>query len=231
MAATIALVDDDQNILTSVGMALEEEGFNLRTYCDGETALEELLREPVDLVLLDIKMPRLDGFEMLRRLRQHQDTPVIFLTSKDDEVDEELGLRMGGDDYVTKPFRMRLLLERVRAVLRRWETAEATTPASQNILSRGNLVMDADRHACWWCGIAVQLTQTEFLLLWTLAYRPGHVKSRQQLMDAAYGENVYVDDRTVDSHIKRLRKKFRAVDPGFDRIETMYAVGYRFKED
>lgn len=231
MAATIALVDDDQNILTSVGMALEEEGYILRTFSDGETALAAIRDEPVDLVLLDIKMPRLDGFEMLRRLRQQQSTPVIFLTSKDDEVDEELGLRMGGDDYVTKPFRMRLLLERIRAVLRRAESTDFGDAARDNVLTRGGLVMDADRHDCWWHGRALQLTQTEFLLLWSLAYRPGHVKTRQQLMDVAYGENVYVDDRTVDSHIKRLRKKFRNVDPQFDRIETMYAVGYRFKDD
>src|SRR5690349_3142961 len=230
--ATIALVDDDRNILTSVSIALESEGYRVETYTDGASALEGLAARPPNLAILDIKMPRMDGMELLRRIRQKSDLPVIFLTSKDDEIDELFGLKMGADDFIKKPFSQRLLVERVKAVLRRVgnrEGAPATQEASK-VIERGKLVMDPDRHACTWDGKQVTLTVTEFLILQALAQRPGIVKSRDALMDAAYDDQVYVDDRTIDSHIKRLRKKFNAVDEDFDMIETLYGVGYRFKE-
>ena len=231
MQQTIALVDDDKNILTSVSMALEAEGYRVRTYNDGEEALQGLSHQPVDLAILDIKMPRMDGMELLTKLKSSSNLPVIFLTSKDDEVDEVLGLRMGADDYIKKPFSQRLLIERIRTLLRRSELAEEkTVKKADTVLVRGPLVMDTDRHSCTWDSKDVQLTVTEFLLLKALASRPGHVKSRDQLMDAAYGESIYVDDRTIDSHIKRLRKKFRQVDNKFSQIETLYGVGYRYSE-
>jgi len=231
MRNTIALVDDDRNILTSVSMALESEGFAVRTYTDGEQALAGLSQSPSDLAVLDIKMPRMDGMELLQKLRQKSAMPVIFLTSKDDEVDELLGLRMGADDYIRKPFSQRLLIERIRVLLRRANLGEDGGEAcGDGVLVRGELVLDSDRHACAWRGQPVQLTVTEFLILKSLAARPGHVKNRDQLMDAAYGESIYVDDRTIDSHIKRLRKKFRQVDPTFGQIETLYGVGYRYSE-
>ena len=229
VAPTIALVDDDRNILTSVSMALESEGFHVRAFADGTEALRSLTHKPADLVVLDIKMPRLDGMELLARLRRRSDVPAIFLTSKDDEVDEALGLKMGADDYVRKPFSQRLLIERIRAVLRR---AAAPSPESsdEKPMVRGDLVLDPARHQCTWRGQPVSLTVTEFLILEALAQRPGHVKSRDQLMDVAYDDNVYVDDRTIDSHIKRLRKKFRDVDAAFASIETLYGVGYRYSD-
>jgi two-component system response regulator ChvI len=228
---SIALVDDDRNILTSVSIALEAEGFDVRTYSDGDEALRGLSARPVDLAVLDIKMPRMDGMELLSRLRQTSSMPVIFLTSKDDEVDELLGLRMGADDYIKKPFSQRLLIERIRALLRREQLAHSTSGSDPSaVLTRGDLTLDSNRHACLWKGRPIELTVTEFLLVKALAIRPGHVKSRDQLMDAAYGEHIYVDDRTIDSHIKRIRKKFKAVDDNFGQIETLYGVGYRYKE-
>jgi two-component system, OmpR family, response regulator ChvI len=232
LPATIALVDDDRNILASVSIALEAEGFRVKTFTDGTEALRALQSQPVDLAVLDIKMPRMDGMELLQRLRKSSAIPVIFLTSKDDEVDEVLGLRMGADDYIKKPFSQRLLIERIRALLRRGELArdgEAAQPA-QTIV-RGDLILDTARHACTWKGQTVDLTVTEFLLLKSLAVRPGHVKNRDQLIDAAYGEHIYVDDRTIDSHIKRLRKKFRDTDGEFSQIETLYGVGYRYRDE
>jgi two-component system, OmpR family, response regulator ChvI len=229
VAQTIALVDDDRNILTSVQMALEAEGFAVRTYTDGSEALRGISQQPVDLAVLDIKMPRMDGMELLERLRRQSEMPVIFLTSKDDEVDELMGLRMGADDYIKKPFSQRLLIERIRVLLRR-EAANRETPVAGDTLTRGELMLDTARHLCTWRTQAVDLTVTEFLLLKSLASRPGHVKSRDQLMDAAYGEHIYVDDRTIDSHIKRLRKKFRVLDGEFSQIETLYGVGYRYKD-
>ena len=230
--ATIALVDDDRNILTSVQMALENEGYEVRAYTDGASALTAINQTPPDMAVLDIKMPRMDGMELLRRLRQTTDMPVIFLTSKDEEIDEVLGLRMGADDYVRKPFSQRLLIERIRAVLRRREAQDESGERAEadKVLQRGKLVMDPLRHACTWEGEQVVLTVTEFLILHALAQRPGFVKSRDQLMDAAYDDQVYVDDRTIDSHIKRVRKKFRVVDDSFASIETLYGVGYRYKE-
>ncbi|WMS44264.1 response regulator transcription factor [Acuticoccus sp. MNP-M23] len=231
--AIIALVDDDQNILASVSIALEAEGFEVVTYNDGVSGLEGLNANPPDLAVLDIKMPRMDGLEMLRRLRQSTDMPVIFLTSKDDEIDELFGLKMGADDFVRKPFSQRLLVERIRVVLRRAQAreqaAEPETPA--RTLTRGHLTMDSDRHTSAWKNRPVVLTVTEFMILQALAHRPGVVKSRNALMDAAYDDHVYVDDRTIDSHIKRLRKKFKQTDDEFDMIETLYGVGYRFKEE
>ncbi|HXV23612.1 MAG TPA: response regulator transcription factor [Alphaproteobacteria bacterium] len=232
MQQTIALVDDDRNILTSVAMALEAEGFAVRTFTDGAEALRGLTSNPVDLAILDIKMPRMDGMELLDRLRKQSRVPVIFLTSKDDEVDEVLGLRMGADDYIKKPFSQRLLIERIRSILRREATARdgGTGASAESIILRGELMLDSARHLCTWKGQAVDLTVTEFLLLKALASRPGHVKNRDQLMDAAYGESIYVDDRTIDSHIKRLRKKFKAIDTDFAEIETLYGVGYRYRD-
>ena len=231
MPQTIALVDDDRNILTSVSMTLEAEGFAVRIYTDGAEALRGLMQSPVDLAVLDIKMPRMDGMELLGRLRKQSQLPIIFLTSKDDEVDEVLGLRMGADDYITKPFSQRLLIERIRTLLRREASRNATgEKTNEAAITRGDLTLDPNRHLCTWKNQPVELTVTEFLLLKALAQRPGHVKSRDQLMDSAYGENIYVDDRTIDSHIKRLRKKFKVLDNDFNQIETLYGVGYRYRD-
>ena len=227
MTATIALVDDDQNILVSLSAALVDEGYKVDTYGDGAEALEGLVRKRADLAILDIKMPRMDGLELLTELRQKDKLPVIFLTSRDDEVDEIMGLRLGADDYIKKPFSQRLLLERIRAVLRRHE-AKSDDENGDSIMRRGDLVLDPARHLCSWKGGEINLTVTEFLIVETLARRPGHVKNRDQLIDAAYGEHIYVDDRTIDSHIKRLRRKFKAVDNEFAGIDTLYGVGYRY---
>ena len=233
MVHTIALVDDDRNILTSVSMALEAEGFAVRTFTDGDTALRGLSARPVDLAILDIKMPRMDGMELLLHLRRQSDLPVIFLTSKDEEVDEIMGLRMGADDYVKKPFSQRLLLERINVLLRRRERAgmDDDDPNIEPPMVRGDLKLDSSRHMSTWRAKPVNLTVTEFLIVKALASRPGHVKSRDQLMDAAYGEHIYVDDRTIDSHIKRLRKKFKDIDPEFEQVETLYGIGYRYREE
>lgn len=230
----IALVDDDENILTSVSMFLEGEGYEVSTYHEGVSALKALTRSPPDIAIFDVKMPQMDGLELLRRLRQSSNLPVIFLTSKDDEFDEAIGLNMGADDYITKPFSQRLLGERIKAVLRRARLTNVDMPTPQEgddqVIRRSKLVLDPNRHACSWDGEPVKLTVTEFLILHALALRPGYVKSRDQLMDAAYDDQIYVDDRTIDSHIKRLRKKFRKTDKTFDGIETLYGVGYKYKE-
>ena len=228
MTHTIALVDDDQNILASLSAALEDEGYRVDTYVGSLEALEGIVRKPVDLAILDIKMPKMDGMELLENLRQKNDVPVIFLTSKDDEVDEVMGLRMGADDYIKKPFSQRLLMERVHAVLRRHELQSQDNSGGE-VMRRGDLVLDKSRHLCAWKDTEVNLTVTEFLLVEALARRPGHVKNRDQLIDAAYGEHIYVDDRTIDSHVKRLRRKFKAVDEEFAEIETLYGVGYRYR--
>jgi two-component system response regulator ChvI len=230
---TIALVDDDSNILTSVSIALEAEGYRIMTYTDGASALEGFESSPPDLAILDIKMPRMDGMEMLRRLRQKSDVPVIFLTSKDEEIDELFGLKMGADDFIRKPFSQRLLVEHVKAVLRRYACKGGTVTKEAdgaNVLERGQLRVDLERHTCTWKNEPVTLTVTEFMILKALVTRPGVVKSRNALMDAAYDDQVYVDDRTIDSHIKRLRQKFKQAVDSFDMIETLYGVGYRFKE-
>ena len=235
MNQKIALVDDDRNILTSVSMALQAEGYNVTTYSDGEQGYEGIQSDPPDLAVLDIKMPRMDGMELLGKIREQSAMPVIFLTSKDDEIDEVIGLRMGADDYITKPFSQRLLIERIRALLRREALREELSAKKQeeteNKIVRGNLILDDDRHICTWKGKAVSLTVTEYLLLKALAHRPGMVKNRDQLIDMAYGENIFVDDRTIDSHIKRVRKKFRDIDSEFSQIETLYGVGYKYKEE
>ena len=232
MSQNIALVDDDRNILTSVSMSLEAEGFAVKTYNDGEEGLKGITSTVPDLVVLDIKMPKMDGMEVLTKLRENSAVPVIFLTSKDDEVDEVIGLRMGADDYIAKPFSQRLLIERIRALLRRQSLHNVKEePSSEEHITRGSLTLDDSRHLCTWDNKPVNLTVTEYLLVKSLAQRPGHVKNRDQLIDLAYGENIYVDDRTIDSHIKRVRKKFKTVDTEFDQIETLYGVGYRYKED
>ena len=230
----IALVDDDRNILTSVAMTLEAEGFEVETYTDGQSALDAFNKRMPDMAVLDIKMPRMDGMDLLQRVRQKSAMPVIFLTSKDDEIDEVLGLRMGADDYVKKPISQRLLVERIRALLRRQDAIageEIEETEETKVMVRGELVMDPLRHAVKWKGQDVSLTVTEFLLLQALAQRPGFVKSRDQLMDVAYDDQVYVDDRTIDSHIKRLRKKMRNTDDEFSAIETLYGIGYRYNEE
>ena len=228
MNEKIILVDDDNHILSSVSVALRNEGWVVETYPDGEKGLIALQRNIPDLVILDIKMPRIDGMEMLKKLRSSSNVPVIFLTSKDEEIDEALGLRMGADDYITKPFSQKLLIERIRAVLRRASILKNTDP--DKVIQRGDLILDVDRHICSWRNIDVRLTVTEFLILKSLIVRPGLVKSRDQLMDVAYGETIYVDDRTIDSHIKRMRKKFKYHDKDFDKIETLYGIGYRYRE-
>ena len=228
--AEIVLVDDDANILASVRIALEADGFRVRSYTDGHSALAALENQPADIGVFDIKMPRMDGLELLRKLRQNSAMPVVFLTSKDDEIDEVFGLKMGADDYITKPFSQRLLIERIRAVLRRGAArADTQAAASKSTITQGHLHLDHERHDCLWKNRPVNLTVTEFLIIDALAQRPGVVKSRDSLMDAAYDDQIYVDDRTIDSHIKRLRRKFRAVDASFDAIETLYGVGYRYK--
>jgi two-component system, OmpR family, response regulator ChvI len=241
MTHVIALVDDDRNILTSVSIALQAEGFITRVYTDGQTALKAFADNPPDLGVFDIKMPHMDGMELLRRVREMRDgvgaMPVIFLTSKDDELDEALGLAMGADDYIAKPFSQRLLIARIRALLRRQDLARgvassgAGEEAEAPLIERGRLMMDPARHKVRWDDKEVTLTVTEFLILEALAQRPGVVKSRNQLLDVAYQDDVYVDDRTIDSHIKRIRRKFRASDDQFDAIETLYGVGYRFGEE
>jgi len=240
MSQVIALVDDDRNILTSVSIALQAEGFITRVYSEGSAALRAFADNPPDLGVFDIKMPQMDGMELLRRLREMGGPvgamPVIFLTSKDDELDEALGLAMGADDYIAKPFSQRLLVARIRAILRRQDLDRCQAGAAEDapeesLIERGRLTMDPARHKVLWDGMDVALTVTEFLILEALAQRPGVVKTRNQLLDIAYQDDVYVDDRTIDSHIKRVRRKFRSVDPDFDAIETLYGVGYRFGEE
>ncbi|MDB9771563.1 response regulator transcription factor [Alphaproteobacteria bacterium] len=228
MSEKIILVDDDRNILVSVSLALRAEGWEVETYPDGEKGLIALQRNSPDIAILDIKMPRLDGMEVLQKLRVSSDLPVIFLTSKDDELDEAIGLRMGADDYIKKPFSQKLLVERIRAVLRRSSLRMSNEPTK--MIKRGQLSLDSDRHLCMWKEVEVRLTVTEFLIIHSLAIRPGLVKNRDQLIDIAYGETIYVDDRTIDSHIKRMRRKFRFFDKEFDNIETLYGVGYRYKD-
>ena len=225
----ICLIDDDQNILASLSLALKSEGYIISTFSDGLSGLNSLKEDKYDIAILDIKMPRLDGLEVLQNLRQTSNLPVIFLTSKDEEIDQLLGLKMGADDYITKPFSQKLLIERVRAILRRSQELKNTNNIENNdIIKRGKLSLNMNRYECFWDSIPIKLTVTEFLLLESLASRPGYVKSRDQLMSAAYDDDIYVDDRTIDSHIKRLRKKFKNLDEDFESIETLYGVGYRY---
>ena len=227
----ICLIDDDQNILASLSLALKSEKFDVETYSDGIAGLEALKNNNFDIAILDIKMPRLDGLEVLQKLRNMSDIPVIFLTSKDDEIDQLLGLKMGADDYITKPFSQKLLIERVKVILKRTAfPSEENQVNNDTLIERGNLLLNMDRHECHWKGDRIKLTVTEFLLLESLVNRPGYVKNRDQLMSAAYSDDLYVDDRTIDSHIKRIRRKFKAIDKNFNSIETLYGVGYRFNQ-
>ena len=229
----ILTVDDDRHILTSLSVILQAEGFEVKAFSDGASALDAFSRLKPDLAVIDIKMPRMDGLELLQKLRQKSWLPIIFLTSKDDEIDEILGLRLGADEYVTKPFSERLLIERIQTLLRRHDLIAGKIEPDKsdtNVMKRGNLTMDPQRHTVQWKGIHVALTITEFLLLQALAIRPGFVKSRDQLMDVAYGDQGYVDDRTIDSHVKRLRKKMRVADESFTAIETLYGIGYRYND-
>ena len=227
----ICLIDDDQNILASLSLALKSEKFDVETYSDGIAGLESLKNNNFDIAILDIKMPRLDGLEVLQKLRNISDIPVIFLTSKDDEIDQLLGLKMGADDYITKPFSQKLLIERVKVILKRTAfSSEENQVNNDSLIERGNLLLNMDRHECHWKDERIKLTVTEFLLLECLVNRPGYVKNRDQLMSAAYSDDLYVDDRTIDSHIKRIRRKFKAIDENFNSIETLYGVGYRFNQ-
>ena len=231
MAKKIALVDDEKTIVTTLKIALEEEGFEVTGFTDSEQALPQLLNNSFDAAILDVKMPRMDGLELLETVRQSSQMPIIMLTSKDHEVDEMLGLRMGADDYIKKPFSIRLVLARLHACLRRYSPrVDTSVQDKSNVITLDSLSLDLDRHVCMYAGQNVNLTVTEFLLLHTLLEKPGHVRSRMQLMDTAYGENIHVEDRAIDSHIKRIRRKLRQVDPKFDRIETLYGVGYRYQK-
>ncbi len=230
MKQTIALIDDDRNILTSISIALEKEGFNVQTYLDGESAFIGLTRQPPDLAVIDIKMPKMDGEELLKKLRKKTSLPVIFLTSKDDEIDELLGLKLGADDFVKKSggFSIKVLIERIRVQLRK-KTLN-TAEDSKNIISHGKLKLDPSQLECEWAGkhLPDKLTTTEFLIVQELAKRPGIIKERSQLMDIAYREDTDIEDRTIDSHVKRIRKKFKKVDENFSAIETRYGSGYRW---
>ena len=227
---TIALVDDDRNILTSLSIALEKEGFKVQTYIDGESALIGLTRQPPDLAVIDIKMPKMDGEELLKKLRKKTSLPVIFLTSKDDEIDELLGLKLGADDFVKKSggFSIKVLIERIRVQLRKKNLGNIEE--SKNIISHGKLKLDPSQLECEWNGkqLPDKLTTTEFLIVQELAKRPGIIKERSQLMDIAYREDTDIEDRTIDSHVKRIRKKFKKVDQNFSAIETRYGSGYRW---
>jgi len=229
MSYTIALVDDDRNILTSISMALENEGFRVQTYIDAENALVGISRNPPDLAVIDIKMPRMDGEELLRRLRKKTTIPILFLTSKDEEVDELLGLKLGADDFIKKSggFSIKVLIERIRVQLRKKAT---NIDESKNIIKHGKLVLDPSQLECEWNGkfLPEKLTTTEFLIVKELARRPGIIKERAQLMDIAYKDNNDIEDRTIDSHVKRIRKKFKKVDQNFSAIETRYGSGYRW---
>ena len=230
MTQTIALIDDDRNILTSISIALEKEGFKVQTYLDGESALIGLTRHPPDLAIIDIKMPKMDGEELLKKLRKKTSMPVIFLTSKDDEIDELLGLKLGADDFVKKSggFSIKVLIERIRVQLRK--KTQNNIEETKNIISHGKLKLDPSQLECEWDGkqLPDKLTTTEFLIVQELAKRPGIIKERSQLMDIAYREDTDIEDRTIDSHVKRIRKKFKKVDPNFSAIETRYGSGYRW---
>ena len=230
MKQIIALVDDDRNILTSISIALEKEGFSVQTYLDGESAYIGITRTPPDLAVIDVKMPKMDGEELLRKLRKKTTLPVILLTSKDEEVDELLGLKLGADDFIKKSggFSIKVLVERIRVQLRKKDTTNIDE--NKNIISHGKLKLDPSQLECEWNGkqLPDKLTTTEFLIVKELAKRPGIIKERSQLMDIAYREDTDIEDRTIDSHVKRIRKKFKKVDPEFSAIETRYGSGYRW---
>jgi two-component system response regulator ChvI len=229
MSQTIALVDDDRNILTSISMALENEGFKVQTYIDAESALVGISRNPPDLAVIDIKMPRMDGEELLKRLRKKTTIPILFLTSKDEEVDELLGLKLGADDFIKKSggFSIKILIERIRVQLRK---KVSNVDETKNLIKHGKLILDPSQLECSWNEkpLPEKLTTTEFLIVKELAKRPGMIKERAQLMDIAYKDNNDIEDRTIDSHVKRIRKKFKKVDENFSAIETRYGSGYRW---
>ena len=229
MKQTIALIDDDRNILTSISMALEKEGFNVQTYLDGESALVGLSRTPPDLAVIDIKMPKMDGEELLKKLRKKTSLPIILLTSKDEEVDELLGLKLGADDFVKKSggFSIKILIERIKVQLRK---KNINIDDTKNVIAHGKLKLDPSQLECEWDGkqLPDKLTTTEFLIVKELAKRPGIIKERSQLMDIAYREDTEIEDRTIDSHVKRIRKKFKKIDTNFSAIETRYGSGYRW---
>jgi len=235
---TIALVDDENSIRTSVSLALQSDGFQVDVFNNGVEALEALETKHYDLGLFDIKMPKMDGNELLSKVRNSKSEslkkmPVIFLTSKDQEQDEIIGLRMGAADYITKPFSQKLLNERIRTVLRIYQNRSIetnTADKTNHTLTKGDLELDDLKQLCFWKNQIIELTVAEFNLIKSLAKYPGVVKDRNQLMDAMYGDSIYVDDRTIDSHIKRLRKKFKAFDPSFDQIRTRYGSGYSWRE-
>ena len=229
MNKIIALVDDDRNILTSVSMALENEGFKVQTYLDGESAYIGITRTPPDLAVIDIKMPRMNGEELLKKLRKKTDIPIIFLTSKDEEVDELLGLKLGADDFVKKSggFSIKVLIERIKVQFRK---RDQNAPISKNTIQQGKLILDPEQLECQWDSQALpdKLTTTEFQIVYELAKRPGVIKERSHLMTIAYRENSDIEDRTIDSHVKRIRKKFKKIDKDFSAIETRYGSGYRW---
>ena len=229
MSKIIALVDDDRNILTSVSMALENEGFKVQTYLDGESAYIGITRTPPDLAVIDIKMPRMNGEELLKKLRKKTDIPIIFLTSKDEEVDELLGLKLGADDFVKKSggFSIKVLIERIKVQFRK---RDQNAPISKNTIQQGKLILDPEQLECQWDSQALpdKLTTTEFQIVYELAKRPGVIKERSHLMTIAYRENNDIEDRTIDSHVKRIRKKFKKIDKSFSAIETRYGSGYRW---
>ncbi|HOC44473.1 MAG TPA: response regulator transcription factor [Thermoanaerobaculales bacterium] len=229
MTGTVAIVEDEQNIRDNVAFALRREGYKVAAFADGAAAWESFQRALPDLAVLDIIMPRMDGLELLRRIRSASATlPVVFLTSRDEEFDRVLGLELGADDYLCKPFSMRELMARIKVLFRRLALASQPSGDAEQLLELGRLVLDLRRYTASWDGAAVPLTVTEFMILHALAKRPGHVKTRDQLMDEGYPHDTFVSDRTIDSHIKRMRKKFLAIDPGFDRIDTVYGLGYRW---
>ena len=233
MNGTVAIVEDEQNIRENVSFALKREGYRVESYADGLAAWEAFERDLPDLVVLDIIMPRMDGLELCRRLRaRSQSIPIVFLTSRDEEFDRVLGLELGADDYLCKPFSMRELVARIKVLFRRLSLLNERTPADgeEELLSVGDLVLDLRRYTARWRDLTVPLTVTEFMMLHALVRRPGHVKTRQQLMEQGYPHDTYVSDRTIDSHIKRIRKKFSVLDEEFDQIETVYGLGYRYTE-
>ena len=228
MSKRVLVVDDEKLIVKGIRFSLEQDNMEVDCAYDGEEALEKARENNYDMILLDIMLPKMTGLEVCQQIREFSQVPIIMLTANGEDMDKILGLEYGADDYITKPFSQRLLLARIRAVLRRASDWVMKT-SGPNIIRLGELLMDPDRHLCSWRGTEVKLTVTEFLILQALASRPGMVKNRDQLMDAAYGESVFLDDRTIDSHIKRLRRKLRAHDPDFDQIETLYGIGYKYK--
>jgi len=232
MTGTVAIVEDEQNIRENIGFALKREGYQVESYADGLAAWEAFETSLPDVVILDIIMPRMDGLELCRRLRTLSQTiPIVFLTSRDEEFDRVLGLELGADDYLCKPFSMRELMARIKVLFRRLSLLnERTTPDEEELLTIGELVLDLRRYTARWRDQTIPLTVTEFMMLHALVRRPGHVKTRQQLMEQGYPHDTYVSDRTIDSHIKRIRKKFSSMDEAFDRIETVYGLGYRYME-